>query len=248
MRLSSRRKVDLPQPDGPISAVTCPAGITQVDALEHEVVAEPRARVRAPRAWPRRAADRRSSSTWRSRPGRGSRPEPLVDGGASESASVGPRGRGVAHEARAPASRAERGGERRPGRCGAAMRSRPMKRAMTNRTSTSSMRTRAPAKPRCDRRRPSACGCCGRRRAGRLSCGPLERVGVHEVVAERGEQQRRGLADRRGRCRARRPWSCRCARSGARPTRPCGRATRPGRGWPRAGRRAPGAARPRRSG
>ena len=45
IRLRIRRNVDLPQPDGPMSAVTCPAGISSVDALEHLVVAEPGADV-----------------------------------------------------------------------------------------------------------------------------------------------------------------------------------------------------------
>ena len=42
MRLSSRRKVDFPQPDGPIRAVTSPDAIVRNDALQGQVVAEPR--------------------------------------------------------------------------------------------------------------------------------------------------------------------------------------------------------------
>ena len=45
IRLSRRRKVDLPQPEGPMRAVTSPAAIDQGDALEDQVVAEPGAGV-----------------------------------------------------------------------------------------------------------------------------------------------------------------------------------------------------------
>ena len=42
IRLRMRRKVDLPQPDGPMSAVTCRDSHGQRDPVEHQVVAEPR--------------------------------------------------------------------------------------------------------------------------------------------------------------------------------------------------------------
>ncbi len=45
MRFSRRRKVDLPQPDGPMRAVTSRGRHHQVDPFEHEVVAEPGAGV-----------------------------------------------------------------------------------------------------------------------------------------------------------------------------------------------------------
>ena len=41
IRLRIRRNVDLPQPDGPISAVTCAGRHGQRDPVEHLVVAEP---------------------------------------------------------------------------------------------------------------------------------------------------------------------------------------------------------------
>ena len=41
MRLRMRRNVDLPQPDGPISAVTSPAAHGQRHLVEHHVIAEP---------------------------------------------------------------------------------------------------------------------------------------------------------------------------------------------------------------
>ena len=80
MRLRIRRNVDLPQPDGPISAVTAPAHADR-DALEHLVVAEPGAHVLGSKSW-RRASRRR----------RQPRPARVVGAGVLD---VGPRSLGA---------------------------------------------------------------------------------------------------------------------------------------------------------
>ena len=41
MRLTERSRVDLPQPDGPIRAVTLPLGTDQVDVVQRLRVAVP---------------------------------------------------------------------------------------------------------------------------------------------------------------------------------------------------------------
>ena len=191
MRLSSRRNVDLPQPDGPMSAVTSPAGMTRSTPSStrwspNQAHASRASRVAAPGGGPptsliagrrqrvgvddlggRRRWDlgERLSASARCVAVRSERLATCrrVVAGLSVmrasllAATIGaPGGHGVGR------SNAARPGSARPPvrRDGRARRSGRWRRA----TSTMSIRTSAPAKPR-SIDASSAAGCCGRRTA-----------------------------------------------------------------------------------
>ena len=77
-------------------------------------------------------------------------------------------------------------------------RSRPTNRATANRREHDQHQHQGAGERPVDGGRARACGCCGRRRAGRLSWGPSNGLAFMQVGAEGGEQQRGGLADGAG--------------------------------------------------
>ena len=177
IRFRIRRNVDLPQPDGPMSAVTWFGSHLERDAFEHLVVAEPRADVA------RVASSARGS---------------IARCGCTSATSVGSRSDRVSCVImRDPFAR----GEARLMRPMWPGPRPPMMRAMTNRTSTSTSSTSAPVQRAVDLRllREADEPVDEERQRVLLA---VERVGVERRVARATVQdQRRGLADRRARCR-----------------------------------------------